>query len=86
MAVQRDCSGCIQYLKAVLTEGELQLIGATTVTSLQKIYRKRLCLERRFQPIFVDEPSEEESITISKLRSRYENITGRITDDALGQL
>ena len=72
-------------LKPSLARGELQLIGATTINEYRKYIEKDSTLERRFQPVTVDEPSEEESIAILKgLRSRYEeHHRVEITDDAL---
>jgi negative regulator of genetic competence ClpC/MecB len=72
-------------LKPSLARGELQLIGATTIEEYRKHIEKDAALERRFQPITVEEPSEEESYEILRgLRSKYEehhHLT--ITDDAL---
>ena len=72
-------------LKPSLARGELQLIGATTINEYRKYIEKDSALERRFQPVTVDEPSEEESIAILKgLRSRYEeHHRVEITADAL---
>ena len=72
-------------LKPSLARGELQLNGATTINEYRKYIEKDSALERRFQPVTVDEPSEEESIAILKgLRSRYEeHHRVEITDDAL---
>ncbi len=72
-------------LKPALARGELQCIGATTLDEYRKNVEKDPALERRFQPIFIDEPSVEETIEILKgLRPRYEEHHGvRITDDAL---
>ena len=72
-------------IKPSLARGELQLIGATTINEYRKYIEKDSALERRFQPVTVDEPSEEESIAILKgLRSRYEeHHRVEITDDAL---
>ena len=72
-------------LKPSLARGELQLIGATTINEYRKYIEKDSALERRFQPVTVDEPSEEESIAILKgLRRRYEeHHRVEITDDAL---
>ena len=72
-------------LKPSLARGELQLIGATTIDEYRKYIEKDAALERRFQPVTVEEPSEEESIAILKgLRSRYEeHHKVEITDDAL---
>ncbi|OQA21656.1 MAG: ATP-dependent Clp protease ATP-binding subunit ClpC1 [Actinobacteria bacterium ADurb.Bin346] len=72
-------------LKPMLARGEIQTIGATTVNEYRRYVEKDKALERRFQPIYVDEPSEYETIEILKgLRDRYEsfhNLT--ITDEAL---
>lgn len=72
-------------LKPSLARGEIQLIGATTVEEYRKHIEKDAALERRFQPVTVEEPSEEESYEILKgLRERYEQhhkVT--ITDQAL---
>ncbi len=72
-------------LKPALARGEIQLIGATTREEYRKYIEKDAALERRFQPVDVEEPSEEESIAILKgLRERYEahhHVT--ITDGAL---
>ncbi|WP_066189124.1 MULTISPECIES: ATP-dependent protease ATP-binding subunit ClpC [Gracilibacillus] len=72
-------------LKPSLARGELQCIGATTLDEYRKYIEKDAALERRFQPIQVDEPTVEESVLILKgLRDRYEahhRVT--ITDDAI---
>jgi ATP-dependent Clp protease ATP-binding subunit ClpB len=61
-------------LKPALARGEIRLIGATTVDEYRKHIEKDPALERRFQPIYVDEPSEEETIEILKgLSPRLEN-------------
>lgn len=72
-------------LKPSLARGELQCIGATTLDEYRKYIEKDAALERRFQPIHVDEPSLEESIQILKgLRDRYEaHHRVSITDDAI---
>jgi ATP-dependent Clp protease ATP-binding subunit ClpC len=72
-------------LKPSLARGEIQLIGATTREEYRKYIEKDAALERRFQPVVIEEPSEEESILILKgLRDRYEaHHQVRITDDAL---
>lgn len=72
-------------LKPSLARGELQLVGATTIEEYRKYIEKDAALERRFQPVMVNEPSEEESILILKgLRESYENHHNvKITDDAL---
>ena len=72
-------------LKPMLSRGELHLIGATTLDEYRKHIEKDAALERRFQPVFVDQPTVEETISILRgLRERYENHHGvRITDSAL---
>ncbi len=72
-------------LKPSLSRGEIQLIGATTVEEYRKYIEKDAALERRFQPVMVEEPSEEEAVEILKgLRPYYERHHGvEITDQAL---
>ncbi len=72
-------------LKPALARGELQCIGATTLDEYRKYIEKDGALERRFQSIFVDEPSVEETIQILKgLRDRYEaHHRVKLTDEAL---
>ena len=72
-------------LKPALARGELQCIGATTLDEYRKHIEKDAALARRFQPVTVNEPSEEETIAIMKgLRDRYEaHHKVRITDEAL---
>lgn len=72
-------------LKPSLARGELQLIGATTIEEYRKYIEKDSALERRFQPVTVEEPSEDETFAILKgLRSRYEDHHQvKITDEAL---
>ena len=72
-------------LKPMLARGELHMIGATTIDEYRKHVEKDPALERRFQPILVDEPSVEESISILRgLKERYEVHHGvRITDPAV---
>jgi ATP-dependent Clp protease ATP-binding subunit ClpB len=72
-------------LKPMLARGELHTIGATTLDEYRKHIEKDAALERRFQPVLVDEPTVEESISILRgLRERYEVHHGvRITDSAL---
>jgi len=72
-------------LKPMLARGELQTIGATTLDEYRKHLEKDAALERRFQPVKVDEPSAEHSIEILKgLRDRYEaHHRVSITDEAL---
>ncbi len=72
-------------LKPALSRGEIQVIGATTLDEYRKYIERDAALERRFQPVQVDEPSAEETIEILKgIRSRYEEHHRlKITDDAL---
>ncbi|ACI19400.1 ATP-dependent Clp protease ATP-binding subunit [Dictyoglomus thermophilum] len=72
-------------LKPSLAKGEIQLIGATTPSEYRKYIEKDGALERRFQPIMVDEPTPEETIQILKgLKERYENYHRvKITDEAI---
>ncbi len=72
-------------LKPSLARGEFQCVGATTLDEYRKYVEKDAALERRFQPIMVDEPAAEESIEILKgLRDRYEAHHGvKIQDDAI---
>jgi ATP-dependent Clp protease ATP-binding subunit ClpB len=72
-------------LKPMLARGELHTIGATTLDEYRKHIEKDAALERRFQPVFVDQPTVDETISILRgLRERYENHHGvRITDSAL---
>ena len=72
-------------LKPSLARGELQVIGATTLEEYRKNIEKDAALERRFQPIIVGEPSEEEAIEILKgLRDKYEaHHKVKITDEAI---
>jgi len=72
-------------LKPLLARGELHMIGATTLDEYRKYIEKDAALERRFQPVFVDQPSVEDSISILRgLRERYEVHHGvRIKDAAL---
>jgi ATP-dependent Clp protease ATP-binding subunit ClpC len=72
-------------LKPALARGDIQTIGATTLDEYRKHIEKDGALERRFQPVYVDEPSIENSIEILKgLRDRYESHHGvKISDDAL---
>ncbi len=72
-------------LKPMLARGELHTIGATTLDEYRKYIEKDAALERRFQPVLVDQPTVEETISILRgLRERYEVHHGvRITDSAL---
>ena len=72
-------------LKPALSRGELHVIGATTLKEFQKYFEKDKALERRFQPVMVDEPSVEDTIAILRgLKERYEvHHKVRIQDAAL---
>ncbi len=72
-------------LKPALARGELHCIGATTLDEYQKYVEKDAALQRRFQPVFVDEPNVEDTISILRgLKEKYELHHGvRITDGAL---
>ena len=72
-------------LKPALSHGELQCVGATTMDEYRKYIEKDKALERRFQPVFIDEPSIEDTIEILHgLRPKYEaHHKIRITDEAL---
>lgn len=72
-------------LKPALARGELRAIGATTLKEYQKHIEKDQALERRFQPVFVDEPSIEDAVSILRgIKDKYELHFGiRITDNAL---
>jgi len=72
-------------LKPMLARGELRCVGATTLNEYRKYIEKDAALERRFQPVFVDEPSVEDTISILRgLKERYEVHHGvRIQDSAL---
>ncbi len=72
-------------LKPALARGELHVIGATTLDEYKKYIEKDAALERRFQPVFVGEPSVEDTISILRgLKEKYETHHGvRITDSAV---
>ena len=72
-------------LKPALARGELQMVGATTIDEYRKYIEKDAALERRFQPIMVNEPSAEDTMTILiGLRERYEkHHQVRISDEAI---
>ncbi|MFA6295388.1 MAG: AAA family ATPase [Candidatus Paceibacterota bacterium] len=72
-------------LKPALSRGELRAIGATTIKEYQKYIEKDPALTRRFQPVYVNEPSTEDAIAILRgLKEKYELFHGvRITDDAI---
>ncbi len=72
-------------LKPMLARGELHCVGATTLDEYRKYIEKDAALERRFQPVMVDEPTVEDTISILRgLKERYEVFHGvKITDSAL---
>ena len=72
-------------LKPALSRGELHCIGATTLDEYQKYVEKDPALQRRFQPVFIDEPSVEDTISILRgIKDKYELHHGvRITDGAI---
>ena len=72
-------------LKPALARGELHVVGATTLDEYRKHIEKDAALERRFQPVYVGEPSVEDTIAILRgLKEKYEVHHGiRITDNAL---
>ncbi len=74
-------------LKPSLARGDFQVIGATTINEYRKYIEKDAALERRFQPVMVGEPTEEEAVLILKgLRDRYEaHHKVRITDEAINE-
>ena len=72
-------------LKPMLARGELHCIGATTLDEYRKYIEKDAALERRFQPVLVDQPTVEDTISILRgIKERYEVFHGvKITDSAL---
>ena len=72
-------------LKPALARGEIRAVGATTIKEYQKYIEKDAALARRFQPVFIEEPSKEDAIAILRgLKEKYELYHGvRITDDAI---
>jgi ATP-dependent Clp protease ATP-binding subunit ClpB len=72
-------------LKPALARGEIRAIGATTLKEYQKYIEKDAALARRFQPVFIEEPSQEDAIAILRgLKEKYELYHGvHITDDAI---
>lgn len=72
-------------LKPALARGKMRTIGATTIKEYQKYIEKDAALERRFQPVFVNEPNEEDAIAILRgIKEKYELHHGiRITDSAI---
>ena len=77
--------GAADMLKPALARGELRCIGATTLDEYRKHIEKDAALERRFQPVMVDEPSVEEAIEMLRIvRPNYEMHHGvSITDEAI---
>ena len=77
--------GTGQLLKPMLARGELHCVGATTLNEYREYIEKDAALERRFQPVMVDEPTVEDTISILRgLKERYEVFHGvKITDSAL---
>jgi ATP-dependent Clp protease ATP-binding subunit ClpB len=82
---QKDQQMQRTLLKPALSRGELRAIGATTLKEYQKHIEKDPALARRFQPVFVEEPTEADALAILRgLKEKYELFHGvRITDDAL---
>jgi ATP-dependent Clp protease ATP-binding subunit ClpC len=73
-------------LKPAMARGEIQIIGATTITEYRKYVEKDAALERRFQPVTVEEPSVEETTAILQgIRGRYEEHHGVVISDAAVQ-
>ena len=72
-------------LKPLLARGEIQVVGATTIKEYRKYIEKDQALERRFQPIYIEEPNQEDTIQILKgIRDKYEaHHKVKITDDAI---
>ncbi|MBR2874961.1 MAG: ATP-dependent Clp protease ATP-binding subunit [Clostridia bacterium] len=84
-ATQDGSLDAAELLKPMLARGEMQTIGATTIDEYRKYIEKDAALERRFQPVNVDQPSVSETIEILKgLRDKYEaHHKVRITDEAI---
>lgn len=82
---QEGVGDMAQLLKPALARGELRAIGATTLKEYQKYIEKDPALARRFQPVYVEEPTPEDTIAILRgLKEKYELYHGvHITDDAL---
>lgn len=90
LAEAGEASGAINaadILKPPLARGDLQMVGATTVVEYQKFIKPDTTLDRRFEPILVDEPTADETLAILRgIKARYEAHHGvTITDDALQQ-
>ncbi len=81
----QDSLDAANMLKPALARGELKIIGATTLQEYQRSIEKDPALTRRFQPVFVSEPSVEDSIAILRgLKERYELFHGvRVSDEAI---
>lgn len=75
-------------LKPALSRGEIQVIGATTLTEYRKYIEKDSALERRFQPVMIEEPSIEDTVEILKgIKGYYEDFHGiRISDDLVRKM
>ena len=72
----RGRDGCVELLKPMLARGELHCIGATTLDEYRKYIEKDAALERRFQPVIVEEPTVEDTIPILRgSRSGLNRIT-----------
>lgn len=85
-----EASGAIDasdILKPALARGDLQMVGATTIIEYQKFIKPDTTLDRRFEPILVDEPSPEETLQILRgIKSEYEEHHGvSISEEALAQ-
>jgi len=75
---------CANILKPALSRGEIQLIGATTLSEYRKYIEKDQALERRFQPVMVDEPTVQKTIEILKgIKKHYEKFHGLSVPEAI---
>ncbi len=81
----QDSLDLANMLKPALARGDLRIIGASTLGEYQKTIEKDPALERRFQPVFVSEPSKEDTVAILRgLKEKYEIYHGvRVTDEAI---
>ena len=86
-AVEGGALDASNILKPALANGDLSLIGATTISEYRKNFERDAAFERRFQPILVTEPTSEDTITILKgLRKNYEEYHNvKITDEAISE-
>lgn len=86
-AVEGGALDASNILKPALANGDLSLIGATTISEYRKYFERDAAFERRFQPILVTEPTSEDTITILKgLRKNYEEYHNvKITDEAISE-